>query len=54
MFTGIAYRLLAFWDTETETLVIAANGFTKKAQKTPSKEIHKAEEIRKRYFDTKH
>lgn len=53
LYTGIAYRLLAFWDTETETLVIAANGFLKKTQKTPYKEIHKAEEIRNRYFDTK-
>ena len=25
----------------------------KKTQKTPSKEIHKAEEIRKQYFDNK-
>lgn len=54
LFAGVAYRLLAFWDTEADTLVIAANGFTKKTQKTPSKEIHKAEEVRKRYFETKH
>lgn len=54
LFAGNAYRLLAFWDTEKETLVIAANGFAKKTQKTPSKEISKAEEIRKRYFETRH
>ncbi len=53
LFAGIAYRLLAFWDTEADTLVIAANGFTKKTQKTPAKEISKAEEIRTRYFKTK-
>lgn len=53
LFAGIAYRLLSFWDTEAETLVIAANGFIKKTQKTPSKEIAKTEEIRKRYFNTK-
>ena len=53
LFSGIAYRLLAFWDTEAETLVIAANGFIKKTQKTPSKEISKAEEIKTRYFNTK-
>ncbi len=52
-YNGIAYRLLAFWDTEAETLVIAANGFIKKTQKTPQKEISKAEEIRARYFNSK-
>jgi len=54
LYAGNAYRLLAFWDTEKETLVIAANGFVKKTQKTPQKEINKAEEIRRRYFETKH
>jgi len=53
LFAGIAYRLLAFWDTEAETLVIVTNGFQKKTQKTPHKEISKAEEIRQRYFNTK-
>lgn len=53
LYAGIAYRILAFWDTTSETLVIAANGFTKKTQKTPFKEIQKAEEIRIRYFNTK-
>ena len=53
LFNGICYRLFSFWDTEQETLVIATHGITKKTQKTPSKEIHKAEEIRKQYFDNK-
>lgn len=53
LYSGIAYRVLAFWDTDNETLVIATNGFIKKTQKTPSKEISKAMEIRKRYFDKK-
>lgn len=53
VYNGIAYRLLAFWDTEKETLVIATHGFIKKTQKTPLKEIVKAKEIRKRYFDSK-
>ena len=45
------YRLLAFWDKVdgVDTLVIATHGFIKKTQKTPSKEITKAEEIRKIY-----
>lgn len=47
----MAYRLLAFW--ETETLVIATHGFTKKSQKTSPKEIAKAQEIRKEYFNSK-
>ena len=53
LFNKIAYRLFAFWDTETETLVIATHGIIKKTQKTPSKEIARAEEIRKQYFEHK-
>ena len=32
-------ELLAFWDTDEETLVIATNGFVKKTQKTPQKDL---------------
>ncbi len=46
-------RLFAFWDTETETLVVATHGIIKKTQKTPQKEIQRAEEIRKEYFNEK-
>lgn len=53
LYAGIQYRLLAFWDTEAETLVIATHGFIKKTQKTPRKEIAKAEAIRKAYFEIK-
>lgn len=53
LYQGMAYRLFSFWDTETETLVVATNGIIKKTQKTPSKEIAKAEEIRRRYFEAK-
>lgn len=52
-YKGTAYRLFAFWDTETETLVVATHGIIKKTQKTPLKEIHKAEEIRRLYFNEK-
>ena len=48
-----AYRLFAFWDNDDETLVIATHGIIKKTQKTPKKEIEKAETIRKRYFENK-
>ena len=49
------YRLLAFWDKtgSEETLVLATNGFVKKAKKTPKNEIKRAEEIRKEYFKQK-
>lgn len=49
------YMLQAFllWDTEEETLVIATHGIVKKTQKTPLKEIAKAEELRKEYFNNK-
>lgn len=49
----ICYRLFSFWDTETETLVIATHGIIKKTQKTPKKEIEKAERLRKEYFERK-
>lgn len=48
-----AYRLFAFWDTETETLVVATHGIIKKTQKTPAKEIAKAERIKRQYFADK-
>ena len=47
------YRLFAFLDRDKETLVIATHGIIKKTQKTPSKEIAKAEAIRKEYFKNK-
>ena len=48
-----AYRLFAFWGNDEETLVIATHGIIKKTQKTPKKEIAKAEAIRKEYFKNK-
>lgn len=53
LYDGICYRLLAFWDTDKDTLVIATHGFIKKTQKTPKKEIARAEAIRKEYFNDK-
>lgn len=52
-FMGIAYRLLAFWDTHEQALIITTHGFIKKTQKTPQKEIEKAERKRKEYFNNK-
>ncbi len=53
LYNGIQYRLLAFWDNESEALVIATHGFIKKTWKVPEKEIAKAEALRKEYFNTK-
>ena len=53
LYNGNCYRLFSFWDTETETLIIATHGIVRKTQKTPAKEIAKAEEIRRKYFEQK-
>lgn len=53
LYAGNCYRLLAFGDTEKEALVIATHGFQKKTQKTPRKEIARAEAIRLEYFEDK-
>lgn len=50
IYNKIAYRLFSFWDTESKSLVIATHGIVKKTQKTPLKEIEKAERIRKLYY----
>lgn len=53
LYDGMYYRLFSFWDTETQTLIIATHGIVKKTGKTPPKEIAKAESIRKQYFELK-
>lgn len=53
LFNGIKYRLFTFWDTDIDALVIATHGIIKKTQKTPDREIEKAEAIRKEYFNNK-
>lgn len=45
------YRVFSFFDKGQ--LVILINGFQKKSQKTPKKEIEKAEKLKKQYFDEK-
>ncbi len=54
-YRGIQYRLLAFWDktNASETLVIATHGIIKKTDKMPTKEIEKADKLRKNYFKQK-
>ena len=53
IYGGMAYRLFALWDTEADALVIVTHGITKKTQKTPPKEIVKAEAKRIEYFRNK-
>ena len=51
LYNGKAYRLFSFWDKIEGNE--ATHGIQKKTQKTPPKEIKKAEEIRKQYLDNK-
>lgn len=53
LYNKTAYRLFAFWDTKEQALVIATHGIIKKTQKTPAREIAKAEQIRQDYFNKK-
>lgn len=52
LYSGIQYRLLAFWDKDnkSKTLVFATHGIKKKTSKVDKKEIDKAERIRAKYF----
>ena len=47
--SGMSYRLIAFWDKKERSLVVCTHGFVKKSQRTPEKEIAKAESIRLDY-----
>lgn len=53
LFNGICYRLFAFWDNERNAMVLVTHGIVKKTQKTPKKEIEKAQRIRIAYFNNK-
>jgi phage-related protein len=50
-FGGNIYRVFSFFDKGQ--LVILINGFQKKTQQTPKKEIERAEKLKKQYFDEK-
>ncbi len=55
LYNNKAFRLFSFWDKTQadETLVIATHGILKTPQKTPQKEIKKAEKIRSHYLEKK-
>lgn len=50
-FQSNIYRVFCCFDEGN--LVVLFNGFQKKAQKTPRKEIEKALKVRKEYFELK-
>lgn len=50
LYQRTAYRLFAFWDNQRRALIVATHGIIKKTQKTPQKEIAKAEAIRREYI----
>lgn len=45
------FRVFCFFDEGN--LVILLSGFQKKTQKTPKKEIQRAEQLRRDYYDNK-
>lgn len=53
LYSGIQYRFLAFWDEKERRLVVATHGFVKKTWKVPKKEIARAVELRKKYYESK-
>jgi phage-related protein len=53
LYNSLSYRFFAFWiriDGKV-TMVVATHGIVKSTQKTPNKEIKKAEEIRRLYIN---
>ncbi len=54
LYNGLQYRLLAFWDEQENRLVVATHGFVKKIWKIPAKEIQRAEQLRKKYYESKY
>lgn len=53
LYNGMQYRLLAFWDEQEKRLVVATHGFVKKTWKVPSKEMQRAEQLRRKYYELK-
>ena len=45
------FRVFSFFDKGQ--MIVLLNGFQKKSQKTPKKEIEMAEKLKKQYFDEK-
>lgn len=52
-YDGMEYRLLAFWDKTTNSVVVATHGLVKKTRAIPANEIAKAVALRKEYYESK-
>ena len=54
-FNKTYFRLFAFWDKtdKEDTLVVSTHGIIKKTDKSPKKEIEKADRLRQQYFNEK-
>ncbi len=50
-YEGNIFRIFCFFDKGN--LVVLLHGITKKTQKTPKKELERAEQLRKEYYDDK-
>jgi len=50
-YKNVTFRFYAFWCKKEDSLVIATHGIIKKTQKALKKEINKAEQIMKRYYE---
>ena len=50
-YKGNAYRILFIFDKDN--IVLLLNGFHKKSQKTPIKEIEQAKKIKREYYERK-
>ena len=53
LYNKTAYRLFAFWDKTSDTVVISTHGLIKKTDKTPQGDLDKAERLRKLYMEQK-
>lgn len=53
LYDGICYRLFSFWDKTLGAYIIVTYGIVKKTQKTPKKELAKAEYLMREYFNEK-
>lgn len=55
IYEGLQYRLFAFWDKSnpSDTLVISTNGYVKKQNKVPKKQIQRAKMLQSIYFENK-
>ena len=55
LYNKTCYRLFAFWDRtgNTDTVVISTHGIIKKTDKTPQRDLDKAERLRELYLEQK-